>query len=223
MGVSNNTGRINMPRIVQSAYGGGIIPKTIRKVALDSSVHYLGGFVGRYSGTEAGLEFGIPTYADDQYIWGFVVGIYDADGVVVTESSNLKGTITAATAFAPYGYTFSATNDESNTTSADLEFLEIQPVMPGDTLEVTLCTNAGTATSNRGTTTVAGTTTSTDNLNVSMNINATAPWCADETTGVVATANMDFITTKLNMKQPARSDRVYVDVIRSAMLFQAAD
>lgn len=220
MAQDNNFGFANMPKIIE--YAGGK-RRAITMTAKSSSVHWMGGFVGIISGAEAGVEFGVNTYTDDYYVYGLTTGIFAANGMPIQEFANRNGTITNATSFAPLKYTFAATNDEASTTSAKLEYLEVMPILPGDILEVVLSNDAGTAVAARGTTTVAGTTTSTANFGVCLEVNSSAPFTLKESTGVLASANMDFITVSDRRWHPLNPNAVYVQVIRSALTINAAD
>lgn len=218
MALSINTGFANMPRVVV-----GRKREDIALPALASSVHWLGGFVA-YSGTAtatpSGEEGGIPTYADDQFIGGFVVGFLDKDGNPIQnkDTTSYKGTLVDATGYLPAKYTFSSTNDEvaakTGSVTADGEMILVRPIFAEDILEISLW-GASTAPVARGTTTAAGVTTSSANFGVSMAVNSTYPFSLLESTAAVTMANLDFRTTRINNKWPMASHRVFASCTRS--------
>lgn len=217
------------PRIVRNLYGLPVEERTTIKLpALDSAAIYLGSFVPFITGTDAapaGAEFGIPAFTDDSRVFGFVSGFTKGDSnVPIWElgSSDYQGTVTAATGELPLKYTFSSTNDESNTTSADLEQVVITPIHAGDILEVSLW-GASTVAVARGTTTTAGTTTSSANIGVSMSVDTTYSFALLESSAAKNTANLDFITTEIDGQKPTNSKRVYAQCIRAFSAFENAD
>ena len=222
--MNTNYGAPHQPKIVQMANGG--VRNSIRIPAVDSEAIYMGAFVGFATGahdTPSGIEFGVKAIADDDHIGGFVIGFYGKDSdTPLQEDSGRQGAITDMTGELPWKYTFSSTNDESNTTSADLETVEIMPICPGDILEVTLWGGAAISVV-RGTTTAAGTTTSSANIGVAMAVATTYPWALLESGAAVTFANNDFVTTTFNGKKPANPRNVYVQCIRSFAKLNAPD
>jgi len=204
---------MHMPRLVRAATGRAEDRSTWKIPGEDSTKLYMGQFVALSDATN-GKEFGITTLADDDYIFGFVVGFTRLGSLVPIQDDPLKaGTVTDATGELPMAYTFASTNDESNTTSAKMELAEIMPIQTGDIIEVSLW-GASTISVIRGTTTAAGTTASSDNIGVSMATDATYPWALTESTAVVAQANMDFMTVSLDGYKPENTRRVYVSPTR---------
>lgn len=207
-----------MPKIVR--FAGGKARTSIFLPALDSSAHYLGAMVPLITGADAapqGAEFGVPAFTDDSRPMGFVVGMKRQNGSVPLWDDELKaGTVTAATGELPVKYTFSASNDESNTTSAVKEMLEIMELVPGDIVELALW-GASTVSVARGTTTAAGTTGSSANVGVGLEVNATYPFALTESTAAVALANLDFITVEVDGKKPANPNHVYAMLVRGAL------
>lgn len=220
----NNSSPIHMPVIKRNLFGTRVEDRTTLLLpALSSSVHYLGNFVPFIAGSDAapaGAEFGIPAFADDGIVGGFVVGMRRKNGSVPLWDDALHaGTVTDATGELPVKYTFSATNDQASTTSASLELLEIMPIYNGDILEVSLF-GASTASVARGTTVAAGTTLSTANMGVGLAVNVTYPFSLLESGGAKLLANKDFMTTLLDGNQPTNSNRVYVFPIRNLGSFK---
>lgn len=210
----NNYGAIHMPEIVQ--YANSSARSTVTYVGLDSSAHYLGSFVPFATGSAAapsGIEFGVPAYSDDSWIGGIVVNFIGPNGERLVDDSNRKGTVTDATGELPMKYTFSATNDESNTTSMDGELLEILPICSGDVLEVSLW-GASTVSVDRGTTTAYGTTGSSANFGVSLAVDTTYSFALLESSAAKAIANNDFVTVAMRGSKPQKQHRVYVKCVR---------
>lgn len=213
MALSINTYSNLLPKIVNDeARATVVLP------ALDSSVHWIGGLVslrGTDTAAPAGPEFGVPTYADDQFIYGIVVAFLDRNGAPIQNGDITgQGTLVNATGYLPAKYTFSATNEESNA-SPKGEMLEILPIKADDILEMALW-GASTAPVKRGTTTAAGTTASSANFGVSLAVNATYPFSLLESTAVVAEANMDFKTVRYFNRHPVNAYKVFVQGIRLA-------
>lgn len=212
----NNYGYMHMPRIVRFAQGS---KRTTQKLpALSSAALYLGQFVPFITGADAtpsGAEFGIPAFADDNRIFGIVVGFSRTGSLTpLIEDPNKQGTVTDATGELPVKYTFAATNDEASTTSAKKELVEILPIMPGDILEVATW-GASTVAVNRGTTTAAGTTTSSANIGVGMAVAVTYPWAVLESGASKTLANQDFITVEVDGQKPLNPKHVYVMCVRN--------
>lgn len=225
--MANNYGPMHTPRIVRNLFGVKTEDRTkIRMVGLSSSAHYLGAFVPLIQGSSAaptGAELGIPAFADDNLILGFVTGFYrHGSDVPIQDDPGRAGTITDATGELPMKYTFGAANDQASTTSATAEEVEIMPIHPGDILEVSLW-GASTASVDRGTTTAYGTTTSSANLGVGMSVNATYPFSLLESTAAKNLANLDFITVQLDGKSPVKSNRVYAIPLRTVFGRAVAD
>ncbi|MFQ5493576.1 MAG: hypothetical protein ACE5DX_05460 [Candidatus Dojkabacteria bacterium] len=212
---ASNKGFGHMPRIV--SYGGSSKRQPVRLTARDSAAIYLGGFVPMIEGTEAapaGAEFGIPAFSDDDRIYGFVIGFSrNGKALPIQDDPDKAGTVTDATGEVPMKYTFSATNDESNTTSADLEQAIVMPVMPGDILEIALWGGAAVSVA-RATTTAAGTTNSSANMGVGISVDTTYHFALTESTAAKALADLDFLTTKFNNRQPSNPNHVYVRCVR---------
>lgn len=219
----NNYGAMHMPQIVRNLYGWNINRPTLKLPVEDSTALYVGQFVSMNDATN-GKEFGITTYADDDYLFGFVTGFTRLDSnVPIQDDPQRQGTVTDATGEIPMKYTFSSTNDESNTTSADLELAEIMPIHNGDIIEVSLW-GASTVSVARGTTTAAGTTTSSDNIGVSMSVDTTYPFALTESTAAKTQADLDMMTISLDGHKPGNSHRVYAVPTRtfSGMVAAAA-
>jgi hypothetical protein len=211
---------IHMPKTVR--FAGGKARSTIDAVGLDSGAYYLGGFVSTLDGTN-GAEFAPAVWADDKKVFGYVVKFHRQGSLVPIEYDDKRaGTLTAASGELPIKYAFASTNDESNTTSAKFEMLEIMPIYPGDILEVSLW-GASTISVARGTTTAWGTTASSANYGVSMSVEATYHFALLESSAVVASANMDFMTTQFGKGKPANSHRVFVQCMRCANSMVVAD
>lgn len=219
--MANNYGVMHMPEIKRNLYG--LTQRTTIKLPVeDSTALYLGQFVAMNDATN-GKEFGVTTLADDDFIFGFVVGFTRLDSATpIQDDENRAGTVTDATGEIPMKYTFNAANDEGNTTSAKLELAEIMPIHNGDIIEVSLW-GASTASVARGTATPAGTTASSDNIGVSMSVNTTYPFALTESSAAVAQANLDFMTVSLDGHKPNESHRVYVMPIRAFSGFTAAN
>jgi hypothetical protein len=218
----NNYGFMHMPKIVR--FAGGKARSAMTLPALDSASLYLGGFVPLIAGTAGadGIEFGVPAFADDGIIGGFIIGMHRKGSNVPLWDDELRaGTVTNATGELPVKYAFSASNDESNTTSAILEQVDIMPIMPGDILEVALF-GASTASVARGTTTAAGTTTSSANIGVSMAVAGTYDFALLESGASKTTANQDFMTVEVDGKKPANPNHVYVMCTRKASSYTVA-
>lgn len=212
--MANNYGFRHMPRIVR--FAGGKARSTITMPGLDSAALYLGGFVPFLNGTDGadGAEFGIPAFTDDAIIFGFVAGFHrQSSSLPIWEDELKAGTVTNATGERPVKYTFASTNDESNTTSAIKEMVDIMPIVPGDILEVALW-GASTISVARGTATAAGTTASSANIGVSLAVAATYDFAVLESGAAVAVANKDFITLEVDGKKPSDPNHVFVMCIR---------
>ncbi len=212
----NNYGFMHMPKIVRYAQGS---KRTTQKLpALSSAAIYMGQFVPFITGADAspaGAEFGIPVFNDDNRIFGVVVGMSRTGSLVpLIDDPLAQGAVTNATGELPVKYTFAATNDEASTTTAKHELLEILPIMPGDILEVATW-GASTIAVARGTTTAAGTTTSSANIGVGMSVNTTYPWAVTESTAAKNLANLDFITVEVDGQKPLNPKHVYVMCIRN--------
>jgi hypothetical protein len=211
---------MHMPKTVR--FAGGKARSTIDAVGLDSGSYYLGGFVSTLDGTN-GAEYAPAVWADDKKIFGYIVKFHRAGSSVPIEYDDKRaGTLTSATGELPIKYAFSATNDESNTTSGVYEQMEIMPIYPGDILEVSLW-GAGAVSVARATTTAWGTTASSANYGVSMSVDTTYHFALLESSAVVASANMDFMTTQFGKGKPANSHRVYVQCMRCANSVVVAD
>lgn len=212
----NNYGASHMPEIKK--FAGGKERSSVTYVGLDSATIYQGSFVPFATGsidTPSGIEFGVPAYADDTWIGGFVMGFVSSDGVTpLIDNPNKAGTVTAATGEIPYAYTFDASNDESNTTSMIGEMVEIMPVCSADIIELSLW-GAGTVSVDRGTTTAWGTTTSSANFGVSMALDTTYSFALLESSAAKTIANLDFTTTHIRGKTPELAHRVYAYCMRS--------
>jgi hypothetical protein len=141
--------------------------------------------------------------------------------VPIWDDANKAGTVTDATGELPVKYTFASTNDEASTTTAKLEQVDVMPIYPGDILEVALWGGAAIAVA-RGTTTAAGTTTSSANIGVSMAIAATYDFAVLESGASKTTANNDFITVEVDGKKPANPKHVYVMCTRKASSYTVA-
>jgi len=224
---ANNYGFMHMPEIKRNIYGCRPEERsTIKIQGLDSAAIYMGGFVPFVTGTDAapsGAEFGIPAFADDSIIGGFVVGFSRRGSLLpIWEDTGKAGTVTDATGELPVKYAFSASNDESNTTSAKNELVEIRPIMAGDIIEVSTW-GASTVAVARGTTTAAGTTTSSANIGVAMSVDTTYHFAVTESTAAKTLANLDFMTTCIDGNKPADTKRVYVFPLRSFSQFKSPD
>lgn len=209
---------MHMPKIVRNRYGLPVSDRTTEKLpGLDSAALYLGQFVPYVTGGLAapdGIEFGVPAYADDTIIGGIVVGFSRLNGILpIWEDDKRAGTVTQPTGELPLKYTFSSTNDGSNV-NATLEQVEVLPIFPGDVIEVTLW-GASTASVNRGTTVAAGTTDSTANFGVGLEVSATYPFALLESTGDKDLEDCDFMTWVIDGQQPVNLNRVFVTPIRS--------
>lgn len=211
--MATNYGAPHMPKLVR-----GIQRSTVTMPGLSSAEIYMGGFVGFVDGADAtpdGTEFGIAAWSDDTRLWGSVVGFKRNDSnVPIQDDANRAGTVTDATGELPMKYAFAATNSEENTTSADLEMVEIMPVLPGDIWEVSLW-GASTASVARATTTAAGTSNSTDNVGVGLAVDTTYHFALLESGADMDLDDCDFITVSLDGKKPRRTHRVYVKCIRA--------
>lgn len=221
----NNYGHMHTPKLVRNLYGAKTSGRTTLKLpAKDSAAIYLGGFVPFVTGADAtpsGVEFGIPAFTDDSIVGGIVVNMTRKGSLLpIWEDSARAGTVTDATGELPLKYTFSATNAENNTTSAALEMVEIMPIMNGDIFEVALW-GASTVSVVRGTTTAAGTTTSSDNTFVSMSVNTTYHFALLESSAAVTMANLDFVTVMVDGQKPANPKHVYVMCTRDFGAFKA--
>lgn len=211
---------MHSPRTVR--FAGGKARSTIRAVGLDRGAYYLGGFVSTLDGTN-GAEYAPAVWDDDKKIAGYIIGFYRKGSLVPIQYDDARaGTLTAATGELPIKYTFSATNDESNTTSSSYEVIEIMPIYPGDILEVSLW-GGSTVSVARGTTTAWGTTGSSANYGVSMAVDTTYHFALTESGAAVASANLDFMTTQFGTGKPANSHRVYVQCMRCANSVVVAD
>lgn len=215
-----------MPRLVRNIYGSTSDRGTLKLPIQDSAAIYLGGFVPYVTGDFAsgdGVEFGVPAFSDDAAIFGIAVGFTKSDSLLpIDEETSVSGTITAATGELPLKYTAASTNDQSNTSSAVFDMVEILPIQAGDILEVSLW-GASTASVARGTTVAAGTTDSTANMGVGLSVNATYHFALTESTGDKDLTDVDFVTTLLDGKQPEETNRVYVMPLRTFDKFSAAD
>jgi hypothetical protein len=212
----NNYGFMHMPKIVR--YASGETRTTIKLPALSSAALYLGSFVPFIQGSDAaptGAELGIPAFADDNRIFGIVVGMSKTGSLTpIWDNPDRLGTVADATGELPLKYTFASTNDEASTTSAKKELVEILPIMPGDILEVATWGGAAVAVA-RGTTTAAGTTTSSANIGVGMAVAVTYPWAVLESGAAKNLANTDFITVEVDGQKPLNPKHVYVMCIRN--------
>jgi hypothetical protein len=210
---------IHMPKLVRAANAKSGERSTLKLPGLDSAEIYLGGFVPGITGAAAtldGIEFGVPAFADDNRILGFVSGFTRQGGNVPLQDDDMKaGTVTEPTGDLPLKYAFSATNDESNTTSAKLEQAVITPIFPGDILEVSLW-GASTSPVPRGTTTAAGTTDSSDNMGVGLSVDTTYHFALTESSADKDLENKDFMTILVDGRKPTNPNRVYVICLRSA-------
>jgi len=221
-----NTDPMHMPKIVRNVFGASLDRSTLKATALDGAAIYLGGFVPLVTGSDAapnGAEFGIPAFADDSRIFGFVVNMTRKGSPISVWNDDARaGTVTNATGELPVKYTFSATNDESNTTSGKYEEVEIMPIVPGDILEVSLW-GAGAVAVARGTTTAWGTTTSSANIGIGLAVDTTYHFALLESGASKTLANQDFMTVRLDGSYPASTKRVYVMPIRAFDKFNAVD
>jgi len=208
-------------------FAGGSTRSTVARPAVDSTALYMGEFVSHIVGSTAapdGTEFGAVAFADDSFVYGFATGFSRlATSLPIQDDEMRQGTVTDTTGEYPMKYTFSSTNDESNTTSAKLELVHIMPILPGDILEVSLW-GASAVSVDRGTTTAAGTTTSSDNEGVGLAIDtASAPFALLESSADVDLDDCDFVTTTINGRKPRRSHRVFVQMIRGATYYNTVD
>lgn len=183
----------------------------------DSTLYYLGSFVSNMVGSDTapdGQEGFIAPFADDTPIYGFVIGFTTKNGSLpIFEDPGRQGTVTNATGDLPAAYTFPASNDEINSVPK-LEKAVVLPIKPGDILEVVLW-GASTSPVKRGTTTPFGTTGSSANLNVGLDVNATYPFSLLESSADVDLEDSDFITTKVRGNQPTNPYTVYVKPTRA--------
>lgn len=215
-----------MPEVVRNVFGRSLDRSYITLPALDSAALYLGGFAPLIAGSTAapdGIEFGVPAFGDDLRIGGIIKNFHKKGSrVPIWEEDTVAGTITAETGELPLKYTFSSTNDESNTTSGDYEMVDIFPIVPGDILEVSLW-GAGTTSVARGTTVAWGTTDSSANIGVGLAVDTTYHFALLESGADKDIENKDFMTIELDGEKPKNPNRVYVMCIRSAFGSVVAD
>lgn len=218
MATYTNLGARHVPVIKRNIFGLPVSERsTIKLPAIDSSAFYLGSMVGFVAGNATGAEFGVRPMGDDDLILGIAVGFTRTGSLLsIFEDDKKAGTVTAATGELPVKYTFSASNDESNTTSAVKELVEVLPLMAGDIVEMTTW-GASTESVARGTTTAAGSAGSSANIGVGMSVNATYPFALLESSASTTLANLDFITTEIDGQKPVDPNRVYVLCLRSMM------
>lgn len=199
---------------------------SIRLVAKSSAAIYLGAFVPLVLGSDAapaGIEFGVPVFADDNIVGGVVTGFYrKGSSVPIWEDAGKAGTVTEATATAPLKYTFAATNGEASGTSALLELVEIKLVLNGDIWETLLVDGSGLPVA-RGTTVAYGTTNSSANTGVGLAVDPTYPWALTEAGAAVLLANKDFYTLRPEGSSPANQNRVFVSPIRGFASLKVAE
>jgi len=172
-----------------------------------------------------GVEFGVGAWADDRRILGYAIGFFQKGGTVPiwdVDSNLRKGTVTNETGELPLKYTFSATNDESNTTSADLEEVELVPISNSDILSIALW-GASTVAVARGTTTAAGTTDSSDNHHVGLAVDTTYHYALLESSADKDLPDKDFITTSIDGNKPINSKRVFAYCMRSNASVEIAE
>lgn len=209
--MANNYGNGSVPRLVASIDGRVGARNTLKFVAKDSSALYIGSFVTAEQGTSAaptGVIGGVTQFTDDDIILGYVVGITKYDGITpIIDDTTRAGTLTDASGEIPAKYTFSATNDRTNGSSAKLELVEVMPIRKGDILEVTLW---GTSTAS----TTRGTTTGSDTEGYALSVDTTYTFALTESTASNDYANLDFATTSLNGRLPANTNRMYVTPLR---------
>lgn len=218
------------PKLKRNLYGNPTSDRsTIKLPAIDSSAHYLGAFVQFQTGTALatmdGIEFGVPAWADDGILGGFIKNITRMDStkpIWEEDSAIYAGTVTAATGELPLKYTFGAANDETNPTTKVGELLEIMPVHNGDILEVSLWGGAAVSV-DRATTVAAGTTLSTANMGTCLLVNSTYPFALTESTSDTDSEDMDFMTFEIDGHKPRLAHRVYVVCMRSFGGYSAGD
>jgi hypothetical protein len=222
--MANNYSNPNQPIIKRSSLARGPERSTFSFPGKSSQAYYVGQIVSIVNGTDAaptGQEGFVGPWADDALGYGIVEGFKKRKGILpIQDDANRSGTVTDATSFLPMKYTFAATNDELSGSSALLEQVVVTPIYPGDTLEMCLVNDGGTALVSRATTTAAGTTNSSDNTNVGLAVNATAPFALTESTANKTLANLDFLTTLVDGNKPANTKHVYVKLIRSSEVFK---
>jgi hypothetical protein len=211
-----NVGVDMRPKLVRNIFG---LPtenrETIKIPALDSAVLFLGSFVSL-------REFGVRAFNDDDIIYGFVKNITRKGQLLpIWNDSKMAGAVTAASGYVPAYYTFSATNDESNTTSAKLEMVEIVPVFFGDILSMVLW-GASTSPVARATTTAWGTTASSRNIGAYMSVDTTYTFALTESTASATETNLDFRTVSIDGQLPESKYRVYAQCVRSANSYLVA-
>ena len=223
MSFNINYGYAHMPKIVRSLDGSDPAQRTTIKLpGLDSAALYLGAFVPFVKANGTLNEFGIGAIADDDYIGGIVVGFTAKNGILpIQDDANRAGTLTNATGNLPMKYTFASTNDQSNTTSAKMELVEVLPIKNTDVIEVALW-GASTSPVVRGTTTAEGTTTSSANAFVGMSVSTTYHFALLESTAAATSVDMDFVTVLLDGKQPTNPYHVYAMPVRTQSGFASA-
>lgn len=228
MASSIDYGISTIPRLVRAAQGTANERTTNIYYVKDSQTLFLGNFVELVRGTSGaplGAEFGIRGYEASKPIYGVVVKITHSRSstLPIQDDPARSGTLTDAVLLGSYveplTYAFTSTNDESHTTSAKLETVEVMPIQPNDIWEVSLVNSGGTAYVNRGTTTAAGTTGSSDNMGVGLSVNTTLPYALTESSAANALIGLDFMTTLLDGKKPPLPYRVYVQALRGQFAY----
>jgi len=224
---ANDYGIYEVPNLVKSMgvpYGERA---TLTVVAKSSTTVYWGQFVAIMNGTQAaptGIEFGTTSATAGKPIFGVVVGIHKTAGssYSLADDATRSGTYTAATTitsstsgnrYIPWKYQFAATNDEASTTSAIKEVMEVLPIYSGDIFEISLVNSGGTSFINRGTTTAAGTTGSSDNLHIGFSINSTLPFALTESSAAKALAGLDFISIDVDGRKPSVPYHVFAQAL----------
>ena len=216
------------PTIVENIIGMRLNDRSTLKIPMKSSASlFYGQFVTYIAGSAAapaGSEFGIVGYTASKPILGIIKGFERINTNFPIQDDKLaQGTVTNAvligSTLGSWKYTAAATNDESNTVNAILECAIVQPIMPGDILEVPLVNNAGTAFVARGTTITPGTTGSSDNIGVGLSVNTTLPYALTESSASKLLIGLDFQTVSLAGNKPRNSFTVYVKALRSELVY----
>ncbi len=218
--MADNYGAPNLPSIKRTFLGGRAEERTaITMVGKSSTKFFLGEFVPFGAGTIAAPtipQYAVDNYQAKQFTGYFVTGFYKSNNtsLPIQDDPSRSGTLTDATAVAPMAYTFPANNDDDAGTSAVRELVELMPIFAGDILEVSLSNDAGTAMVARGTTTAFGSSGSSANMGVGLAVEADAPFALQESSASTTLADLDFVTTRIDDRYPALTNRVYVTPIR---------